>query len=361
MKPSSTRRAPAPRSRTCSRRSGMSSRIRPRPRSTGWSATSGSTGSGCRRGDRTRSPRTAASSCARSASTSDPAVPRAGAMTRRVEVAPQRFAGWVASFADRHGGGLTADQGSETVSFGAADGAVARCQVPFPPLACAGAVSAADARRLADAGPAGLAQRIAEHACADRTVGVLLVRRGGYAAGVFTGTGPSLAASKVGSRLVQGRSAAGGQSQRRFARRRENQAQQALAAAASTAAAVFAPYRLDALVLGGDRRALAVVSTDVRLVPYFERAVEAFLAVPDPRLAVLRDTPRLFRAIRITLTEPAPDRGQHARRGVDRPHAADGGHVLQRIAVENEDVGPRCDLPCTVSALPPLASHRGEP
>ena len=54
----------------------------------------------------------------------------------------------------------------------------------------------------------------------------------------------------------------------------------------------------------GDRRALAVVSTDVRLVPYFERAVEAFLAVPDPRLAVLRDTPRLFRAIRIALTEP---------------------------------------------------------
>ncbi len=242
-------------------------------------------------------------------------------MTRRVEVAPQRFAGWVASFADRHGGGLTADQGSETVSFGAADGAVARCQVPFPPLACAGAVSAADARRLADAGPAGdarrladagpaeLAQRIAEHACADRTVGVLLVRRGGYAAGVFTGTGPSLAASKVGSRLVQGRSAAGGQSQRRFARRRENQAQQALAAAASTAAAVFAPYRLDALVLGGDRRALTLVRTDVRLAPYFEQAVEAFLTVPDPRLAVLRDTPRLFRAIRITLTEPAPDRG----------------------------------------------------
>src|SRR6266700_769185 len=243
----------------------MSSRIRPRTRATGWSATSGSTGSGCRRGDRTRSPRTAASSCARSASTSDPAVPRAGAMTRRVEVAPQRFAGWVASFADRHGGGLTADQGSETASFGAADGAVARCQVPFPPLACAGAVSAADARRLADAGPAGDARRLAD-------------------------AGPAELA-------------------RRFARRRENQAQQALAAAASTAAAVFAPYRLDALVLGGDRRALTLVRTDVRLAPYFEQAVEAFLTVPDPRLAVLRDTPRLFRAIRITLTEPAPDRG----------------------------------------------------
>ena len=40
-------------------------------RSRAWSTTSGSTGSGCRRGVRTRSPTTAASSCARSASTSD--------------------------------------------------------------------------------------------------------------------------------------------------------------------------------------------------------------------------------------------------------------------------------------------------
>jgi hypothetical protein len=34
------------------------------------------------------------------------------------------------------------------------------------------------------------------------------------------------------------------------------------------------------------------------------RAVERFLTVPDPRLAVLKDTPRLFRAVRIRLTEP---------------------------------------------------------
>ena len=101
-------------------------------------------------------------------------------------------------------------------------------------------------------------------------MGVLLVRLGGYAAGVFTGTEPVLAASKVGSRLVHGRSAAGGQSQRRFARRRENQAQQALGAAADTAVAVFGPYQLDAVVLGGDRRALAGLKDDARLAPYFE-------------------------------------------------------------------------------------------
>ena len=207
-------------------------------------------------------------------------------------MAPLRFPGWIESFAERHGGGVTAEPGEQAVTFLAADGAVARCQVPFPPLAPPGP------------GQEPPAERLAAHATAGRTVGVLLVRLGGYAAGVFTGPEPTLAASKVGSRLVHGRSAAGGQSQQRFARRRENQAQQALGAAADTAAAVFGPYELDAVVLGGDRRALAGLKADPRLERYFDLAVDAFLTVPDPRLAVLRDTPRLFRAIRITLTEP---------------------------------------------------------
>lgn len=214
-------------------------------------------------------------------------------MPRRIDVSPERFPGWIESFADRHGGGLTAQPGEDGVTFTATDGATAACQVPFPPL------SDPDQAR-----PADLAAAIAAHAQAGRTVGVLLVRLGGYAAGVFTGTEPALAASKVGSRLVHGRSAAGGQSQRRFARRRENQAQQALSAAADTAAAVFGPYKLDALVLGGDRRAFAPIRKDARLAPYFDVAVQAFLTVPDPRLTVLKDTPKLFRAIRITLDEP---------------------------------------------------------
>jgi VLRF1 release factor-like protein len=216
---------------------------------------------------------------------------------RRIDVAPERLAGWVSSFGDRHDGGLSGEADGEVVTFRAADGAAARCEVPFPPLHVA--VSAASA--------ADLAERLAAHAVADRTVGVLLVRLGGYAAGVFTGSEPMLAASKVGSRLVHGRSAAGGQSQRRFARRGENQAHQALGAAADTAAAVFGPFELDALVLGGDWRALAAIRNDVRLARYFERAVNGVLAVPDPRLSVLRGTPRLFRVIRITVTEPDQD------------------------------------------------------
>ena len=49
---------------------------------------------------------------------------------------------------------------------------------------------------------------------------------------------------------------------------------------------------------------MAVLRADSRLEPYFRLAVERFLTVPDPRLAVLRGTPRLFRAIRIRLTDP---------------------------------------------------------
>ena len=211
---------------------------------------------------------------------------------RWIEVSPERLEGWLASFAERHGE-LATEPGPAVFTFRAADGAAAECHVPFPPLALADGAAAAE--------------RIREHALADRTVGVFLVRLGGYAAGVFTGPAAQLAASKVGSRLVHGRSAAGGQSQQRFARRREKQSSEALGAAADTAAAVFAPFaeRLDAVVLGGDRRTIAGLRDDPRLRPYFKLAVERFLTVPDPRLAVLRTTPRLFRAIRIRLTEPS--------------------------------------------------------
>jgi Actinobacteria/chloroflexi VLRF1 release factor len=213
---------------------------------------------------------------------------------RWIEVSPERLAGWLESFAERHGN-VTVEASPAVVTFRAADGAQADGHVPFPPLPEAPA-----------AGLAETAERIQVHALAERTVGVLLVRLGGYAAGVFTGPGANLAASKVGSRLVHGRSAAGGTSQQRFARRREKQASEALGAAAATAAAVFGPYqgKLDAVVLGGDRRAIAGLRDDPRLKPYFGLAVERFLTVPDPRLTVLRGTPRLFRAIRIRLTEP---------------------------------------------------------
>jgi len=200
------------------------------------------------------------------------------ATERWLDIGPERIEGWLESFAARHGAGQT-DHGRATVTVRAADGCVAECHVPFPPL---------------PAGSAGTAADLAAHAGADRTV-----------AGVFSGAPPRLVASKVGSRLVHGRSAAGGQSQQRFARRREKQASEALTAAADNAAGVFAGFsgRIDALVTGGDKRSVAAVRDDPRLAPYFRLAVDRFLTVPDPRLVVLQGTPRLFRAIRIRLTD----------------------------------------------------------
>jgi len=218
---------------------------------------------------------------------------------RWVDVAPDRLPRWVASFADRHGT-VTAEPGRLAVTFRAADGAAAECHPPFPPLpAPAGGTWPDD--------PADLAGLIAAHAAEDRTVGVFLVRLGGFAAGVFAGSPPRLVSSKVGSRLVHGRSAAGGTSQHRFSRRRENQATAAVSAAADTAVKVLVPYaeRLDAMVLGGDRKAMSGARADPRLRPVLKLAVDRFLTVPDPRLAVLRDTPRLFLAVRIHLTGPA--------------------------------------------------------
>jgi hypothetical protein len=240
----------------------------------------------------------------------------AASPARWIDVAPERFPGWIESFGGRHGAVRVADKPGDAepdgaVVFMAADGAVARVHAPFPPVP-----GLTGAREPGDREPVGqdsvgqdpgeVARMIAAHAAAGRTVGVLLVRLGGYAAGVFTGAPPRLADSKVGSRLVHGRSAAGGQSQQRFARRREKQAAEALGAAADTAAAVFgrSGRPLDALVLGGDRRAVAGLRDDPRLRGYFAVAVDRFLTTPDPRLAVLRETPKMFRAIRVQLTEP---------------------------------------------------------
>ncbi|HEV2370808.1 MAG TPA: acVLRF1 family peptidyl-tRNA hydrolase [Streptosporangiaceae bacterium] len=214
--------------------------------------------------------------------------------TRWVDVPPERIVTWVANFAERHGP-VVAEPSPEIVVLRATDGAVAECHPPFPPLR--------QPTGTADT-PAAQAALMSAHAARDRTVGVLLVRLGGYAAGVFTGSPARLVASKTGSRLVHGRSAAGGWSQQRFARRRDNQAASALEAATDTAVAVFGSYQgqLDAVVLGGDRRAVAQIRTDHRLRPFLAGAVDRFLTVPEPRLAVLRDTPRLFQAVRIRLT-----------------------------------------------------------
>ena len=214
-----------------------------------------------------------------------------------MEVPPERLVSWIVTFAQRHGGAapdrpVTPGEDGAAVTFTAADGAVAECHPPFPPVPSGDPVAA---EATPEAAVRAAAEALAAHAAADRTIGVLLVRLGGYAAGVFAGSPPRLIDSKTGSRPVHGRSAAGGWSQHRFARRRENQAATALRAAADAAAEVFGRYgpdRLDAVVLGGDKRSAAGLrGRDTRLEKYLAKATGRFLTVPDPRLAVLARHP----------------------------------------------------------------------
>jgi hypothetical protein len=219
--------------------------------------------------------------------------PQPGGDGRWVVVEAERLAGFLDRFGVRHGE-LACDADPLTVTVTAADGAVAACRVPFPPL------------RVDPGAPHG---GLLAHVLTERRVGVLLVRRGGYAAGIFHGT--RLVASKVGSRHVQGRSAAGGWSQQRFARRREGQARAALSAAAETVVATILPLAasLDAVVAGGDRSSCDHVLADPRLAPLRPLLAPDRLDVPDPRQRVLEATPAAFRAVRVQVIDSEESAG----------------------------------------------------
>jgi Actinobacteria/chloroflexi VLRF1 release factor len=212
------------------------------------------------------------------------------------DVPPERLARWLERWAAQHGGVTRTTYGADAVAFEGADRARVRCEPPFPPL-----------DTPVDGPRAGLdLEPLLAHVERRRTVGVVLVRLGGFAVGIFAGR--ELRASKVGSRLVHGRHRAGGSSANRFARRRANQARSALDAAAETAVALLAePARagaLDAVVRGGDRRALTEVFADPRLAAVEALAVERVIEVPEPRLKVLQAAPERFLATRVVPTDP---------------------------------------------------------
>ncbi|GAB3862896.1 hypothetical protein GCM10029963_70170 [Micromonospora andamanensis] len=124
--------------------------------------------------------------------------------------------------------------------------------------------------------------------------------------------GTQLSVHKVDTRYVQGRTAAGGWSQQRFARRRDNQTKAALADAADLAVRLLLPEadRLDALVAGGDRRAVDTVLADRRLAPLAARRADRLLDVPEPRYAVLVAALAAARSVRILVREPQSDAGR---------------------------------------------------
>lgn len=194
-----------------------------------------------------------------------------------VLVPAARFERWVLNFQGRHGTtGLTVAGGA--LAGAAADGSTFTARLPL----------AQQYDALPDAGAfAGAAALPADW-------GVLLVRKGGFA--VARLAGGRMGESKTGQRHVQGRTKAGGQSQQRFARRRDNQARQAYEAAADHAARILGGLR-GPVVAGGDRAAVDEVLGDPRLRSL--SVVGPWLAVPDPRRAVLEQAVADARAVQV--------------------------------------------------------------
>ncbi|MFD6611533.1 acVLRF1 family peptidyl-tRNA hydrolase [Micromonospora chalcea] len=199
---------------------------------------------------------------------------------RWVEVDPGRVARWVEGFTDRHGPPATTVQ-EYGLLLTAPDDATA--ELHTPPGASA-----------SDDVPGFVAS-----ATAARRIGLLLARKGAVALGIADGA--DLVVSKVDTRYVQGRTAAGGWSQQRFARRRDNQAKAALGDAAELAVRLLLPEAgtLTTLVCGGDRRAVDTVLADRRLAPLAALRAPRLLDVPEPRHAVLVAAVAAARAVHI--------------------------------------------------------------
>ena len=206
---------------------------------------------------------------------------------RTVAVPAERLAGWIDRFSERHGD-LVASGEAGAYILTASDGAVATITGTY--------VSWQPGEDTAT---------VVERVERSRRVGAILVRRGGFAVGIFQGR--ALLASKVGRSYVQGTTKAGGWSQQRYARRRANQTSQAYAEAADAAARVVAPQSgaLEAVVGGGDRAGVEAVLADDRLAELRTRWTGRVLPTVDPRLKVLEAFPDQFRAVTISLNSLA--------------------------------------------------------
>ena len=221
---------------------------------------------------------------------------------RTVSVDAGRLARWCEGFAARHGGPPAVLRDGPALVLTAPDGSVARLLPPFP---------------LPDT--ATDLDGVLSWVAADRRCAVLLVRRGGYACVAVDGG--TVTASKVGTRYVQSRTAAGGWSQQRFARRRENQAQGLVEAAVETALRVLLGAHAEGmhtgpatraqrpgsewLVTGGDQPLVSKALADPRLRVLAGLPRGPHLAVGDPRSDVVRALPDLIRRVSIQLTEPS--------------------------------------------------------
>ncbi len=125
-----------------------------------------------------------------------------------------------------------------------------------------------------------------------RLVGVVLLRLGRYAVGVYRGR--TLVTSKTDTRQVHGRHRAGGSSQRRFERRREKQARELFDEACRVVGAQLGPYEreLEHVFLGGEAHTLRAFRERCRaLEALSDRVRGRVLPVREPNRKALEGLP----------------------------------------------------------------------
>lgn len=197
-------------------------------------------------------------------------------LARRTAFVPAaRLGAWLSRFTAAHGGQLALEDTDDGVSLRLRDGAVALLSPPWPD----------------DGRPgrgANLLDRIESLAAQERRLGIVLVRRGGYAVGVAVGG--KLVAHKVGTASARSR---GG-----------DQAAAIVERAAAEAAKIFAGTSFEYLAPGGDKQLVESVLAAPQLRTVASRPRLAALAVVDPKMAVLEKAAADFCSVRIQISEP---------------------------------------------------------
>jgi hypothetical protein len=227
---------------------------------------------------------------------------------RTVYVGATRLERWVTGFGERHPGVRTTVH-ADRVELDAPDGSTAILYPAFDPLIdpVSGQPELPGLRGVPavppdEPTPAQAAAALVANARSVPVLRALMIRRGGYACAVLTDD--RVTASKVGSRYVQGRTAAGGWSQQRFARRRDGQVHGLVGTATDVAVRVLLPgIGDDALITGGDRALIDRVLADPRLHPLVRLRRGLHLEIGDPKFDLVQELPERGRAIRIALDE----------------------------------------------------------
>ncbi|MFQ4149034.1 acVLRF1 family peptidyl-tRNA hydrolase [Arthrobacter sp. LAPM80] len=196
------------------------------------------------------------------------------AATRTALVPASRLTGWLERFSAAHDGRESLQDTDDGVLLRMCDGAAAVLTPPWPDDGRPG--------RGAD-----LLERLVSLASQERSMGLVLVRRAGFAVGVATAG--KLEAHKVGTASARSRGGDAGAA--------------TVERAAAEAARIFAGHSFEYLATGGDRQLVESVLASQPLRKHAPLPRLAPLPVTDPKMDVLTRAAADFCAIRIRITD----------------------------------------------------------